>query len=86
VRDETAVFFTEIERLAGDEVRLLDPEDTELVEDPTDHFRRSRLFLEALLRKTPLPQTERGLALADRFLVDPLSYQQRPAELALSLA
>ncbi|MGV9279381.1 SNF2-related protein [Streptomyces sp. NPDC003730] len=86
VRDEPAVFFTEIERLAGDGVRLLDPEDTELVEDPTDHFRRSRLFLEALLRKTPLPQTERGLALADRFLVDPLSYQQRPAELALSLA
>ena len=86
VRDEPAVFFTEIERLAGDGVKLLDPEDTELVEDPTDHFRRSRLFLEALLRKTPLPQTERGLALADRFLVDPLSYQQRPAELALSLA
>src|SRR5690606_15978532 len=30
-----------------------------------------------------LPQTERGLALSDRFLLDPLVYQQRPAELAL---
>ncbi|MFJ9564829.1 hypothetical protein ACIRQQ_32940 [Streptomyces fuscichromogenes] len=55
IRDEPAVFFTEIERLAGHAVRILDPEDTEPVEDPTDHFRRSRLFLEALLRKTPLP-------------------------------
>ena len=43
----------------------------------------SRLFLEATLRRTPLPQSERGLALPDRFLLDPLTYQQRPAELAL---
>jgi hypothetical protein len=35
-------------------------------------------------RRTPLPQAERGLALADRFLLDPLTYQQRPAELALA--
>ncbi|MFI9106646.1 SNF2-related protein [Streptomyces fildesensis] len=80
VRDEEAVFFTGI-----DTVDLLDPERTRLVADTSSHFRRSRLFLEAVLRKTPLPQTERGLALADRFLLDPLVYQQRPAELALSL-
>ena len=28
-----------------------------------------------------LPRSERGLALADRFLLDPLTYQQRPVEL-----
>ncbi len=51
---------------------------------PSPRFRRSRLFLEAVLRRTPLPQSERGLALADRFLLTPAPYQQRPAELALS--
>ncbi|MFF3905388.1 SNF2-related protein [Streptomyces sp. NPDC001848] len=80
VRDEEAVFFTEIDR-----VDLLKPEDTRLVPDTSSYFRRSRLFLEAVLRKTPLPQAERGLALAGRFLLDPLVYQQRPAELALSM-
>ncbi|MFJ2557765.1 MULTISPECIES: SNF2-related protein [unclassified Streptomyces] len=80
VRDEEAVFFSGI-----DTVELLDPEKTRLVPDTSSYFRRSRLFLEAVLRKTPLPQSERGLALADRFLLDPLVYQQRPAELALSL-
>ncbi|WP_079188427.1 SNF2-related protein [Streptomyces sp. CB02009] len=80
VRDEEAVFFSGI-----DTVELLDPEKTVLVPDTSSYFRRSRLFLEAVLRKTPLPQSERGLALADRFLLDPLVYQQRPAELALSM-
>ncbi|MGI5324455.1 DEAD/DEAH box helicase [Actinomadura nitritigenes] len=78
VQDEEAVFFTDLEQ-----VSLLRPEDTVLEQDATPHFAKSRLFLEAVLRRTPLPQTERGLALADRFLLDPLIYQQRPAELAL---
>ena len=43
----------------------------------------SRLYLEATLRRTPLPQSERGLATAGSFLLDELTYQQRPAELAL---
>ncbi len=80
VRDEEAVFFTGI-----DTVELLEPEATRLIPDTSSYFRRGRLFLEAVLRKTPLPQSERGLALADRFLLDPLAYQQRPAELALSM-
>ncbi|MBA9002703.1 DEAD/DEAH box helicase [Thermomonospora cellulosilytica] len=78
VRDEDAVFFTGI-----DTVKQLRPEDTELVADTTPAFAKSRLFLESVLRRTPLPRTEHGLALADRFLLDPLTYQQRPAELAL---
>ncbi|WP_433228668.1 DEAD/DEAH box helicase [Actinomadura formosensis] len=78
VRDEEAVFFTDLEK-----VSLLRPEETVLELDGTPRFAKSRLFLEAVLRRTPLPQTERGLALSDRFLLDPLVYQQRPAELAL---
>ncbi|NKZ05477.1 DEAD/DEAH box helicase [Actinomadura latina] len=78
VRDEEAVFFTDLEK-----VSLLRPEETVLEQDGTPRFAKSRLFLEAVLRRTPLPQTDRGLALPDRFLLDPLVYQQRPAELAL---
>lgn len=79
VRDQEAVFFT-----ALDDVQLMDPRRTRLTADDSPNFRRSRLFLEAVLRKTPLPQSERGLALADSFLLDPLPYQHRPAQLALS--
>ncbi|MET9398444.1 DEAD/DEAH box helicase [Kitasatospora sp. NPDC002965] len=79
VHDQEAVFFT-----ALDQVELLDPRRTKLVRDDSPNFRRSRLFLEAVLRKTALPQSERGLAFSDSFLLDPLPYQQRPAELALS--
>ncbi|MFC8423504.1 SNF2-related protein [Streptomyces sp. NPDC057236] len=79
VRDQEAVFFDKLDR-----IELLDPRRTRLVRDDSPNFRRSRLFLEAVLRKTPLPQAERGLALADSFLLDALPYQQRPAQLALS--
>ncbi|MEU7913884.1 DEAD/DEAH box helicase [Microbispora bryophytorum] len=78
VRDEDAVFFTDL-----DTVSLLKPEETVLEQDMTPRFAQSRLFIEAVLRRTPLPQAEKGLALADRFLLDPLPYQRRPAELAL---
>ncbi|WP_305779781.1 DEAD/DEAH box helicase [Nocardia nova] len=79
VRDEEAVFFTDLDR----DISVLRPEDTILEHDTTRRFAQSRLFLEAVLRRTPLPQTEKGLALADRFLLDPLGYQQRPAVKAL---
>ncbi|MFC4529333.1 DEAD/DEAH box helicase [Sphaerisporangium dianthi] len=78
VQDEEAVFFTDL-----DDVELMRPEETVLEQDETRHFAKSRLFLEAVLRRTPLPQTEKGLALSDRFLLDSLPYQLRPAELAL---
>ncbi|MEU4581193.1 DEAD/DEAH box helicase [Kitasatospora aureofaciens] len=79
VRDQEAVFFTALDR-----IELVDPRKTKLVADDSPNFRRSRLFLEAVLRRTALPQSERGLALADSFLLDSLPYQQRPAQLALS--
>jgi ERCC4-related helicase len=79
VQDIPATFFTDL-----DDVRVMRPEDTALVQDTSRRFRQGRLFLEAVLRRTPLPQAERGLALADRFLLDPLTYQLRPAELALA--
>lgn len=67
-----------------DRHRVLRPEDTELLADSSPNFRRSRLFLEAVLRKTPLPQRERRLALTDGFLLDRMDYQLRPAAKALA--
>ncbi|GAB1641452.1 helicase-related protein [Krasilnikovia sp. MM14-A1259] len=78
VLDDKATFFDAI-----DTVMLLRPEETQLVADETPNFRRSRLYLEAVLRRTPLPRAETGLALAKGFLRDPLTYQTRPVELAL---
>ena len=80
VRDMDATFYDRL-----DVVQELDPRKTELVPDDSPNHRRSRLFLEAIMRKTYLPQTEHGLALADNFLMDQQVHQLRPAELALSM-
>ncbi|GAA3572649.1 DEAD/DEAH box helicase [Nonomuraea rosea] len=81
IRDQTAVFFN-AEGL--DRVEPLLPEDTELINDPSPGFRRSRLFIEALLRKTPLPQGEQRLATVNTHLVDDLVYQREPSRLAFA--
>ena len=51
VRDEEAIFFSKI-----DKPRRLRPEETRLVPDTTPGFAQSRLFLESVLRRTPLPR------------------------------
>ncbi|MFD6949109.1 MULTISPECIES: DEAD/DEAH box helicase [unclassified Nocardiopsis] len=78
VRGEDAVFFTGI-----DTVVPLRPEETTLVHDLSSGYADSRLYLESVLRRTPLPQSERRLAMTGTFLLDEKVYQQRPAELAL---
>lgn len=80
VRDTDAVFYEEL-----DTIQVLDPRKTKLVADNSPNHRTARLFLEAIVRKTFLPQTEHGLLLADSFLMDQQVHQLRPAELALSM-
>jgi superfamily II DNA or RNA helicase len=79
VQDERAVFLTEL-----DDVTMLLPEHTRFVDDDSSHYTNARLYLEAVMRRAALPRSEKGLALTDRFLLDPLDYQQRPAQMALS--
>lgn len=79
VRGHEARFLTSLDR-----PQVLRPEQTRLDPDRSPGFRRSRLFLEAVMRKTPLPQAERRLALTDGFLLDRMNYQLRPAEKALA--
>ncbi|MFG2821541.1 DEAD/DEAH box helicase [Kitasatospora sp. NPDC048365] len=80
VRDQRAVFFA---HPGLDEVTPLRPEDTELVPDDSPECRRSRLFIDALIRKTPLPLSEQRLATVGTHLVDDLAYQREPARAAL---
>lgn len=78
VRDQEATFFTEL-----DYIEPLRPQKATLSLDDSPGFRRSRLFIEALLRKTPLPASETRLAIGPRQLLNDLEYQKRPAQLAL---
>ena len=79
VKDTEATFFTALDR-----IEPLQPQDTVLVSDDSPRFRTSRLHLEALIRKTPVPAAETGLAVAHRQLLDPLDYQQRAVHKALT--
>ncbi|MCA1677376.1 MAG: helicase, partial [Actinobacteria bacterium] len=79
VRDQDAVFFTEL-----DAVTVLDPRKTCLVADDTPSFRRSRLWLESLLRQSPTPSSDTRVVAGHRGLLDRMDYQLRPAEVALS--
>lgn len=82
VRDQAAIFFHRRDHL--DIVEPLRAEDTLLLPDDSPGFRRSRLFIEALLRKTPVPQGELRLATAGTHLADDLLYQREPAQRALA--
>lgn len=67
VRNTGAVFFGDIDRIV-----VRDPRLARLVGDDSPRYRRSRLWLEATLRKTPVPHGDPRLAVSQRMLVDPL--------------
>ena len=79
VRDAEATFLTKLDNVAP-----LRPEETRLTADLSPRFRASRLYLEAVLRKTPVPANQTGLALADRHLLKRLDYQRRAAHKAIA--
>lgn len=64
-----------------DEVRILAPEDTELIDDTSANFGASLLYLDSLLRKTA-PSDER-IHLGHRAAIDSLEFQLQPALQAL---
>ncbi|WP_083835929.1 helicase-related protein [Gordonia otitidis] len=79
VRDTEAVFST-----ALDTIIEADPTAVTVVGDTSDHFRRARLWLEAMLRKTPVAIADSGLTTAHRGLADPLNYQLKAVAKALN--
>lgn len=78
VRDTEATFFTTLDR-----IEPLRPEDTRFVPDDSPGYRNARLYLEAVIRKTPVPATETGLSVASGQLLNRLEYQRRAAAKAL---
>ncbi|RLP06069.1 helicase-related protein [Propionibacterium australiense] len=92
VRGTTATFYESLEfdkarpSDSGNGIRSLDPRDAVPVADDSPHYRRSRLWLEATLRKTPVPIGESALAVSHRALADTLDYQYRAVAKALDPA
>ncbi len=77
VRGVEAIFLTEL-----DEIVELEPERTELVADPSAQYRRAKLYLEALLRRTP--PTDARLHVGHRAAMNSAPYQLVPAAKALA--
>jgi hypothetical protein len=73
VRDRSARFLTSLE----DDVRVLDPAETELVQDDSDRYRATLLYLESLLRQAA-PNDDR-IHVANRAAMDVVPYQLEPA-------
>jgi superfamily II DNA or RNA helicase len=81
VASTAATFYSEL-----DEIAPLDPADAELVQDDSPYFRRSRLWVEAVLRKTPVPLHDKALTVSPRMLLDPLDFQRQAVAQALDPA
>ncbi|WP_286960684.1 helicase-related protein [Arsenicicoccus sp. UBA7492] len=69
---------------AFDDIEVADPRATRVVPDDSPNYRQSRLWLEAALRKTPLPVDDPHLAVVDGMLADPLDYQRTAVRQALN--
>ena len=78
VRDTTAKLSPDLEPIES-----FSAADTALVPDDSPQYRRSRLWLEATLRKTPEPISSATLTVADQGLVDALPYQLSAVRKAL---
>lgn len=78
VADTTAIFYQSL-----DDIQVLDPADAQVVPDGSSGYRDSRLWLEALLRKTPFPYGDQTLTVSTRMLADSLGYQRAAVAKAL---
>ncbi|WP_299449212.1 SNF2-related protein [uncultured Serinicoccus sp.] len=81
VKDAPAMFYE-----ALDEIEVLDPAEAKVVGDDSPGYRRSLLWLESTLRKTPLPVDDPSVTVSTQALADPLDYQQEAVRRALDPA
>ena len=81
VRDTTASFYEGL-----DTIEALDPAAAVVVADDSPQYRRSRLWLEATLRKTAVPLDGAALTVSTNMLADSLGYQQAAVRKALDPA
>lgn len=76
VRDHEATFFTALDK----EMKVIDPTDVDVSIDESPNYRRTRLWLEATLRKTPVPLYKEAMSVTDQMLADPLDYQLKAVQ------
>lgn len=81
VRDSTAAFYDSL-----DDIVPLDPAAATVKQDDSPGFRCAKLWLEATIRKTPVPLAEPNLTVSTEMLVDTLAYQRSAVRQALDPA
>ena len=83
VRDTAASFYEGLEK---DNIQVLDPAGATVVADDSHYYRRSRLWLEAALRKTAVPLDGIAVTVSAGMLADPLGYQRTAVRAAFDPA
>ncbi|KUI09974.1 helicase [Mycolicibacterium acapulense] len=78
VAETTAAFYSSLDRIEPQ-----DPKEARVVADGSSGYRDSRLWLEALLRKTPVPYGDQALTVSTHMLADSLAFQQAAVTRAL---
>ena len=78
VADTQAAFYQSL-----DTIEVQDPKEARVVADGSSGYRDARLWLEALLRKTPVPYGDQALTVSTHMLADVLAYQQAAVTKAL---
>lgn len=78
VAETTAAFYSSL-----DKIEVQDPSKAKVVADGSSGYRDSRLWLEALIRKTPVPYGDQNLTVSTHMLTDTLAYQQAAVTKAL---
>lgn len=78
VRDTSARFATGL-----DDIVEVEPTAVTIEADTSERFRSARLWLDAMVRKTPVPISEPGLTTAHRGVARPLEYQYKAVRQAL---
>ncbi|WP_241178605.1 helicase-related protein [Mycobacterium sp. P7213] len=81
VADTTAAFYSSL-----DKIEPQDPKEARVVADGSSGYRNARLWLEALLRKTPVPYGDQAITVSTHMLVDTLEYQKAAITAALDPA
>ncbi|MGA4692588.1 helicase-related protein [Rhodococcus sp. AB351] len=78
VSETTATFYSSLDR-----IEVQDPREAEVIADDSSGYRKARLWLEALLRKTPFPYGDQTLTVSTQMLADSLGYQRAAVAKAL---
>lgn len=78
VRDQEAAFFSDLDRIEPE-----DPARTKFRLDTSPHGIETRLLLDSMIRRTPVPVSNTGLTVGHQILADDLPYQREPFRKAM---